>query len=140
MAARDRGGKFGIAVRDDGTILESCVLNVLVLGADNVLRTPPFAHILRGCTARKSLELAAQLEADGEIRGVVQEPVRLDDVYGAREVALVAGDTHVYPIVSLDARPIGSGAVGPVTRKLIAMLERDAADGDGDHQDVPSPR
>ena len=29
------------------------MLNVLVLGTDGILRTPPFKHILRGCTVRR---------------------------------------------------------------------------------------
>lgn len=32
MAARDRGGTFGIGVDGDDFILESCVLNVVVRG------------------------------------------------------------------------------------------------------------
>ena len=87
-------------------------------------------------------------------------------------MALVAGDSHVYPIVSLDGRQvthvhkferlhicssltqimflarhpyscpcqIGDGAVGPITRELMAMLDADAADGDDDHHDVSGLR
>ena len=35
---------------------------------------------------------------------------------------------------------IGEGAVGPITRELMAMLEADAVDGDDDHHDVPGLR
>ena len=102
------------------------------------------------------------------------QPVRHTE---PRQVALVAGDSHVYPIVSLDGRQvtpvhnfershhtriaqsdhaplmfvapspvsrtraqIGEGAVGPITRELMAMLEADAVDGDDDHHDVPGLR
>ena len=39
MAAKDRGGTFGIGVGADGHILESAVLNVVVVGKDRVMRT-----------------------------------------------------------------------------------------------------
>ena len=45
----------------------------------------------------------------------------------ARELFLVAGDTHTHPITRLDGRVIGDGKVGPVCRALTAMLEEDAA-------------
>ena len=34
------------------------MLNVCAVGADGVLRTPPFEGILRGTTARRAFELA----------------------------------------------------------------------------------
>ena len=60
MAAQDGGGQFGIGVTDAGFVTESCVLNVCAVGADGVLRTPPFEGILRGTTARRIFELAEE--------------------------------------------------------------------------------
>ena len=52
MAARDRGGTFGIGIDAAGNVRESCVLNVISVGADGVLRTPPFKRVLAGTTVR----------------------------------------------------------------------------------------
>ena len=44
----------------------------------------------------------------------------------AKELMLVAGDTHVFPITTLDGAKIGDGRVGPVAAALLRALERDA--------------
>lgn len=51
MAARDRGGTFGILVDGSGHLLESCVLNVALVRADGMLATPTFERALAGTTA-----------------------------------------------------------------------------------------
>ena len=91
------------------------MLNVLVVGYDGILRTPPFKHILRGCTVRRCgsspprsqpasdparrphlphrcLELAEKLTEDEysppPLRGIAQEAISVSDLYAAREVSL----------------------------------------------------
>tara|TARA_B110001452_G_C15229534_1_gene425985 strand:+ start:128 stop:1246 length:1119 start_codon:yes stop_codon:yes gene_type:complete len=138
MAARDRGGRFGIGIDAAGHVRESCVLNVLSVGADGVLRTPPFKRVLAGTTARRSFELAREsLLADGTLSGVVQEELPLATARAGTELILVAGDTHLYPITTLDGEPVGDGRVGPVAKALLKLLKHDAVHGDGDHQAVP---
>ena len=140
LAAKDRGGTFGIGVDGEGFILESCVLNVVVIGKDKVLRTPPFSHLLRGCTVRKGMELAeAHLVTPGALlAGVSQEKIKLTQCYDALEVFLLAGDTHAYSCVSLDGHKLGDGKPGPVFKALKALLEADAKKGEGpDHEAVP---
>ncbi|KAL1521532.1 hypothetical protein AB1Y20_021191 [Prymnesium parvum] len=132
MAARDKGGCFGIGVRDDGTITESAVLNVVLVGADGILRTPPFEGILRGTTVRRAMELAEEsLVGEGRLlKGVRQCKLTLADAAAASELMLVAGDTHVMPVTMLDGKSIGSGQVGPVAKKIAKLLEMDADRGD----------
>ena len=137
MAAKDRGGTFGIGVGDDGNILESAVLNVVVIGKDRVLRTPPFDNLLRGCTIRRTMALAQEkLVPSGLIKGVSQEKIQLADVYTADELFLVAGDTHMYACTSLDGKRIGDGKPGPVKAAVMAMLVEDSVGGVDDHVDV----
>jgi len=141
LAAKDRGGTFGIGVDAHGFIVESCVLNVLVVGKDGILRTPPFVHLLRGCTVRKGLELAQAhlVKPHGTLlAGVQQEKIRLTQCYEASEVFLLAGDTHAYSCVELDGHALGDGKPGPVFDALKALLIADAKSGKGaDHEDVP---
>ena len=132
MAAKDRGGTFGIGVDDEGYVLESCVLNVLSVGADGVLRTPPFQRVLAGTTARRCLELArGALLRDGTLGAVVQEELPLEVAMAGSELILVAGDTHLFPVTSLDGKPVGNGRVGPVARALFQMLKHDELHGEG---------
>jgi len=141
MSAQDRGGRLGIAIDDQGHVRESCVLNVICVDAEGVLRTPPFVRVLKGTTVRRSLELArSRLLGGGGGAGllsrVVQEEVPEATLRSSRELILVAGDTHLYPIVSLDGAPIGDGKVGPVAKALFEMIMDDAANGlesEGNH-------
>jgi len=151
MAAQERGGTFGIGVDTSGHLTESCVLNVMVVGPDRVLRTPPFEGILRGTTARRAMELATrnllvgstEWSAAGQpprqrnqLAAVRQEPITLDDAQAGLELILVAGDTHVFACTSLDGRPVGDGKPGPVWQSLVALLKADATAGHEDHDEL----
>jgi len=73
LAAKERGGTYGIGVDGAGNVLESCVLNVAIVDGHSVLRTPPFRRVLRGTTVRRAMELASEhLVPRGELAGVVQ--------------------------------------------------------------------
>jgi len=151
MAAAERGGTFGIGVTSSGYLTESCVLNVIVVGKDGALRTPPFEGILCGTTVRRVFELARQhLVVSAVVSSAVvgsavvgsrwallsdvrQEPIRADEARDAAELMLVAGDTHVCPITTLDGHKIGSGEPGPVFAALKRLLEEDAGAASGEH-------
>ena len=141
MAAAERGGTFGIGVTSSGYLTESCVLNVIVVGKDGALRTPPFEGILCGTTVRRVFELARQHLVGSAVVGsrwallsdVRQEPIRADEARDAAELMLVAGDTHVCPITTLDGHKIGSGKPGPVFAALKRLLEEDAGAASGEH-------
>ena len=46
-----------------------------------------------------------------------------------------AGDTHIYAVVSLDGRTLGTGKPGPVMTRVKQMLEADAEEGEAaDHE------
>jgi len=139
LAAKDRGGTFGIGVDATGHVTESCVLNVAAISADGTLRTPPFAGILKGTTLRRAMQLAERslLGPAGSgalLTGIVQEPLSVAEAKAARELILFAGDTHLFAIAFLDGKPIGEGKPGPVFAALKAALVDDAKHGDGEHE------
>ena len=145
MAAEDRGGTFGIGVDAQGFLTESCVLNVIVVGADKVVRTPPFEGILKGTTVRKCLELVerhllikkgrgAKTGGQQLVQAVSQEKITLSAARRAAELFLVAGDTHAFAVTSLDGHTIGSGRPGPVFCALHELLMADAKEGTEDHE------
>jgi len=138
MAARDRGGTFGLAVDNGGMLMEACTLNVVAIGTDGVMRTPPFDNILAGTTVRRAMQLADSLVSSGDLTAVSQEPLALKQAYAAKELFLVAGDTHLYPITRLDGKPIGDGGVGPISRQLMQLLTNDARTGEDCHHDIPA--
>ena len=60
---------------------------------------------------------------------VVVGDVTLEDAFGADEAFLTSTTRGIVPIVRLDDREIGTGAVGPVTRDLMHRY-REAVFGD----------
>lgn len=79
-----------------------------------VLRTPPIdAGILEGVTRDAVIELARAANIP------VQEiALTRHDVYVADECFLTGTAAEVIPVIKCDARPIGTGKPGPITRQL----------------------
>ena len=77
------------------------------------LVTPPKTTILESITREAVIELARDLDLQ-----VSEEMITRDQVYLADEAFLCGTATEVIGLAELDARPIGAGRTGPVTRKL----------------------
>ena len=52
-----------------------------------------------------------------------EKPFTLFDVWTAREAFICGTGAEVVPVVSVDNRPIGDGAIGPVTGRIIAAYD-----------------
>jgi len=102
-----------IMLNTRGEVAECTADNIFIV-KDGVLKTPPpDAGILLGITRNTILDLA---RAD---RIPTQEcVVTRHDVYTADECFLTGTGAEVIPVVKVDARPIGTGKPGPMTRQL----------------------
>lgn len=101
-------------MHEDGTVTEGASSNLWIVAADGSLVTRQISSsILAGITRRTTMRLA-------EETGIAlhERPFTLDEAFAAREMFLTAATALVMPIVALDGRKIGSGAPGPVTRRL----------------------
>jgi branched-chain amino acid aminotransferase len=109
--AFDRDARYPILLDAAGNVTEGAGYNVFAL-VDGVLLTPE-AGTLEGITRRTVLELADQ-------QGVRAEAVPVPERIFRQATELFATSTAggVMPITHLDGEPVGSGAVGPVTRRL----------------------
>ena len=131
MDSADRGGQFGVLVHPDGTVAEGAVVNVCFVTDDGTLLTPPFDGILKGTTVRRVFDHARDvLVPAGVLQAVEQRPVPVAEVRGrVREMFMLGGDTHVFPVVAWDDEPVGDGTVGPIARGILEFLETEAAGG-----------
>ena len=111
MAARHEAFE-GLFVNADGCITEGTTTNVFAWRGKRLL-TPPVAGILPGITRRLVIELAV---ADG-VR-VAEQPLSTDDLLDAEEAFLTSSLAEVVPIVAVNARNIGNGAVGRRTQRI----------------------
>jgi branched-chain amino acid aminotransferase len=110
--AFDRDARYPILLDAEGNVTEGAGYNVFAL-VDGVLLTPE-AGTLEGITRRTVLELADE-------QGVPAEAIPIPERIFRQATELFATSTAggVMPITRLDGEPVGHGAIGRVTRRLL---------------------
>ncbi|MGC8605517.1 MAG: aminotransferase class IV, partial [Desulfomonilaceae bacterium] len=108
-----------ICPQDNKTILEGSTFSVFFVLKGGEIVTPPMdGRILDSVTRRVILEL---LRPGSDIT-VTEEPVSLDQFQDFQEAFLASTTRNVLPMVKLDDRVVGSGKPGPVTKKVMNIL------------------
>src|SRR6516164_5286442 len=100
---------------DSQGMVAECTGENIFLVKDGVLLTPPDATVLEGLTRDSIIQLARGMGHE-----VIKQPVSRDALYGADEVFVCGTAAEVVALREIDFRTIGSGRMGPVTRKLQA--------------------
>ena len=116
--AFEAGASEAILLRD-GELTEGSASTVHVV-KDGVLHTPPdSARILPGTTRRVVEEITDQL-------GIARRDTRIDEAMlrAADEIWLGAATREVQPVTRLDGVPVGTGAPGPVWRRVYAAFQQ----------------
>lgn len=113
QAAVDAAVDDVILVRD-GVAIEGAHSNFFAVSGGAVVTHPATHQILHGITRGYVLELAARLEMPVELR-----PLAVEELSAVSETFLTGTTTEVHPIVEIDGRPVGDGAVGPVAKRLM---------------------
>jgi D-alanine transaminase len=110
--AKEKGAEEAIFVRD-GVVTEGTHTNVLAVINGHILTHPLGNFILTGVTRGTVLELCRRL-------GIVckEQAFRGEDLNRASEIIITGTNKEITPVVRLDGRPVGTGAPGPVTRRL----------------------
>lgn len=112
QAAVDAGAQDALLVRD-GMALEGAHNNLFVVFGDTVVTHPASNQILHGITREVVLEEARGLGLPVEERAIPVEQLQC-----ASEVFFTGTTTEVRPTVRIDGKPVGSGKVGPIARRL----------------------
>ena len=118
LEANDRGADEALMLDGQGYVAEATVDNFFIVN-DHALVTPPTATNLKGITREVLLEIAARLGIRAE-----EKPFTLFDVWTAKEAFICGTGAEVVPVVSVDARTIGNGTVGPVTARIVAAYHQ----------------
>lgn len=125
-ARRRRPGVHeAILCNADGSVAEGATSNVFIVDAGAVVTPSLEVGILDGVTRGKVLKLAQQA-------GLPTREVSFmapDQLRGADEVFLTSAARGILPATTVDGQPIGGGAPGPLTRRLMALYEQLAAGG-----------
>jgi branched-chain amino acid aminotransferase len=102
-----------LVLSDDGHISEGSAENIFVI-RDGVIATPPVTDdILEGITRAGVMEICAELGLP-----VVERSIDRSEIYIADEAFFCGTGAQLSPITSVDHRPVGSGSVGPVTKRI----------------------
>ena len=100
-----------VVLTADGHVNEASAANLFIV-RDGVALTPPVSDdILEGVTRKAIIELLHNEGIRTEIRSIDRS-----ELYIADEMLLCGTGVQVSPVIEVDHRPIGSGAVGPIGR------------------------
>jgi len=125
LEANRRGLDFVISLDPRGNLGEGATENVGILTEANELLMPKPDYVLSGTTARRALDLARTLVADGTLKSAEYRDITPDQAARAKEIFIFGTTTDVTPVVEWEARPVGDGRPGPVSETLLALLKND---------------
>jgi branched-chain amino acid aminotransferase len=111
--AQLNGYDEAIMLNQDGHVSEGSAENLFIV-REGILITPPGSdNILDGITRRHLISMAGDLGIP-----VSERSIDRTELYMADEVFLCGTGAQLAPVVEIDRRAIGSGKVGPITRRL----------------------
>jgi branched-chain amino acid aminotransferase len=116
--AVENGFDEAIMLNDDGHVSEGSGENVVIVRNGRLITPEVSDNVLEGITLASVLQLA-QDELGLE---VVQRTIDRTELYVAEECFLTGTAAHLSPVVEVDRRRVGSGAIGPITKKLQALF------------------
>lgn len=138
MVAKWRARRAGydeiVLLDEEGGLAEGPTTNLFVVDREGRLCTPPEARVLLGVTRRSVMALAKS-----EGLEVVEAPLHVDDLYAAAEAFLTGTTAGVWPIESVDGKPLGTAPPGPVTEKLRRRFRRVVRGEDPEFADWLTP-
>ncbi|MDE2180619.1 MAG: aminotransferase class IV [candidate division NC10 bacterium] len=111
--AKREGAQEALFVGADGCVIEGTTSNLFLISQE-ILTTPhEGSGLLPGITREVVIELAKR---EGLI--VREAPIPLDEALSADEAFLTGSLKEITPLISVDGGRIGTGSLGPVTRRL----------------------
>lgn len=119
LEANRYGAKEAIFLNHQGYVAEATADNIFIVQDGRVLTPPVRAGALPGITRQAALEIAASLEIPAEESNMI-----LIDIYGADECFLTGTAAKIVPVTMVDGRTVGSGRVGPITRRLMSAFAK----------------
>ncbi|PTY03882.1 branched-chain-amino-acid transaminase [Verrucomicrobia bacterium LW23] len=122
ILAKIEGNLYGaqetVMLNQDGYVAECTGDNIFVLKKGEIFTPPIYAGALGGLTRKVIFDLAKSIG-----KTVVETNLTRYDLFVADEIFLTGSGAEVVPVYEVDGRTIGSGHVGPVTEKLMALFK-----------------
>ncbi len=118
-AARLEGFDEIATLDEHGNLAEGPTTNLFLVDDAGRVLTPGTEEILAGVTRDSILTLARD-----EGLTVREETLAAEAIFEASEVFLSGTSAGLWPVASVDGRPVSDGAPGPVTERIAARLSR----------------
>jgi D-alanine transaminase len=115
--AADAGAVETVMFRD-GWLTEASASNVLVVIGGTIVAPPKNNHILPGITYDAVIEFARAAGLPLAIR-----PLTRDETFAADEMWLSSSTKEVLAVTTVDGKPFGGGAPGPVFRSIYEVFQ-----------------
>jgi branched-chain amino acid aminotransferase len=116
--AKREAGKNGydeaIMLNHAGLVSEGTGENIFLVKKGRVYTPHLGSSILEGLTRNAVMELAQELGLP-----VVERDIGRSELYTSEEIFLTGTAAGIAPVLTVDRKPVGSGEVGPVTKKLM---------------------
>ena len=102
-----------LVLTPSGHASEASAANLFVVRGGTLLTPPVSDDILEGVTRKAVLTLAADLGIPTEVRSIDRS-----ELYVCDEVFLCGTGVQVSAVIEVDHRAVGTGAIGPIARKI----------------------
>ena len=102
-----------VLLNERGEVSECTAANIFAVKGDKVLTPPLSSGCLEGVTRGVLTEVAADAGTS-----VVEQVLRLEDLYSAEEVFITSTNRNVIGVREIAGHMIGDGKMGDVTRRL----------------------
>ncbi len=124
IEAIDAGVPEAIMLNHLGNVAECTADNIFIVHEGEVLTPAVTEGILEGVTRQVILKLCRNLNIP-----CAEKTLQRHDLYIAQECFLTGTGAEVVPVTKIDGRPVGSGQVGSLTRRLIDAFRRYIREG-----------
>jgi len=111
--AHDKDAKEAIQIRD-GFVQEGTMSNIFVVQNGMIITPPLSRHILQGVTRQRVIAAANKAGIPCEERPIPESELTESD-----EIWVTGSRKEIYPVITLNHQPVGSGDIGPVWHQLM---------------------
>ncbi len=112
--ARLSGFDEAILLNEGGHVAEGATCNIFMVRKGKLITPPVTENVLEGITRDCVMRLAAwELNLE-----TIERPIDRSELYICDELFFTGTAVAITPIVRVDHRPVATGAIGTITRKL----------------------
>lgn len=115
--ARRSGFDEAILLNENGHVSEGATCNIFMVRKGKLITPPLTENVLEGIT-RDCVMRLAERELQME---TLERPIDRSELYMCDELFFTGTAVAIAPIVRVDHRPVGNGAIGPIARRLTQL-------------------